>query len=326
MINENTKAHEEASRIPYDGALELVKDQVNKALASAPAIIRQFTGYLTESSGKYIRAMSLLICAQDKDGMIHPNAVKAAAAVEIVHLASLVHDDIIDDADVRRGKVTLQKKFGKRTAVICGDYLFCMAVKMASTGSDREKYMKLDVPDYISRVCLGELRQHIQNGYFDLSIRQYLKIISGKTAALFEASFCAGAVLSETEQPVVKKYMKLGRFIGMIFQIKDDCLDFEKTQDVVKKPVQSDYEQGVITLPLIHAFKNMLGLKEKAQNNALSRDEINQAVQKTGGLSFTHMLAKRYYDKCIALIDQLGAADAKRNYLLSVLNKAYGIA
>ena len=335
MINENTTSHKDLEFIVYDGALELVKEKVNNALSAAPVIIRKYTGHLTASTGKYIRAVSLLICAQNREGKIHPNAVSFAAAIELLHLATLVHDDVMDDAGIRRGRVTLQKKYGKKTAVICGDYLLSIALKMAASVPNKEDYIKLNLPDYVSRVCLGELNQHINNGFFDLSAFKYLKIISGKTAALFEAAFCAGAVLSncdsqktegtpEIEGKTLNKYMRLGRYIGMIFQIQDDCMDFEKTEEIAKKPVQSDYQQGVITLPLIYAFRKMLGLKEKARSNSLTREEINTAVSQTGGLDYTHGISGRYYDKSMKLIEQLDISSDKRSKLIYVLDKAYG--
>ena len=134
-------------------------------------------------------SLSVLTCALDEEELIHRDAIRLAAAVELMHLATLVHDDVIDNADLRRGELSLQKKYGKRTAVICGDYLLCIALKMVSLIEDKDEYVKGRVPDYMSRVCLGELNQHINNGNFDLSVYRYLKIIAGKTAALFEASF-----------------------------------------------------------------------------------------------------------------------------------------
>ncbi|WP_313559859.1 polyprenyl synthetase family protein [Ruminiclostridium cellobioparum] len=335
MTNENMMPHKDLEFIAYDGALELVKEKVNNALSAAPVIIRKYTKHLTASTGKYIRAVSLLICAQNREGNIHPNAVSFAAAIELLHLATLVHDDVMDDAGIRRGQVTLQKKYGKKTAVICGDYLLSIALKMAASVPNREDYIKLNLPDYVSRVCLGELNQHINNGFLDLSAFKYLKIISGKTAALFEAAFCAGAVLSnydsqktegtpELEDKTLNKYMRLGRYIGMIFQIQDDCMDFEKTEEAAKKPVQSDYQQGVITLPLIYAFQKMMGLKEKARSNSLTREEINTAVSQTGGLDYTHGISGRYYDKSMKLIEQLDISSDKRSKLIYVLDKAYG--
>lgn len=309
--------------IEYGKALDLVKDELRGALSSSPAIIRKYTGHLMNSTGKFIRAISLLTSAENSDGQVHPNAIKLAAAIELFHLATLVHDDVIDNAHLRRGEITLQKKYGKRTAVICGDYIFCIALRMASEITDKDDYVKLDLPDYISRVCLGELNQHINNGFLDLSVHQYLKIISGKTAALFEASFCAGAILGGNDDSTTKKYMRLGRYIGMIFQITDDCIDFETTENVARKPIQSDYEQGVITLPLIFAFKHLAGLKDKAQNSKLTRDEIDNAVVRTNGLGYARMVSKKYYDKSMLIINGLDISDIKKNRLISILDKAY---
>lgn len=325
MTNENINEQSDIDFISYDRAVELVKEEINTALTAAPIIIRRYTKHLMASSGKFIRAISLLTCAENKDGLVHPNAIKFAAAIELLHLATLVHDDVMDNANIRRGKLTLQKKYGKRTAVICGDYLFCIALKLSSNISNKEEYIKLDLPDYMSRVCLGELNQHINNGFLDLSVYQYLKIISGKTAALFEASFCAGAVLSEKDDHVIRKYMRLGHYIGMIFQMVDDCIDFETPESVAKKPVQSDFEQGVITLPLIYAFKNMLDLKDKAKSNNLSRKDINDAIAKTGGLSYTRKISKKYYDKAFIIINAFEITSDKKIRLLAILNKAYGL-
>jgi heptaprenyl diphosphate synthase len=316
----------EERKYHYENAFQQVKREVDTLLSASPPVIRTYTNHLGASMGKFIRAASVITCAMDIDGLIGEKAVKVAAAVEIMHLATLVHDDVIDNADLRRGEPTLQKKYGKRTAVICGDYLVCMAMKLAASASDDtdlEDYMKLDIPDYMGKVCLGELNQHINNGNIDLSVRQYLKIISGKTAALFEASFFAGAVLAEKNRHIIKKYANLGRYIGMIFQLTDDCMDFEETEETAKKPVQSDYEQNVITLPLIYAFKNLAEFKISAKKRKLTRSEINDAVQTAGGLDGTRLIASKYYEKSRKLIEELNVAEEKEKELRFLLDKAY---
>lgn len=316
----------EEKKYHYESAFEQVKNEVDRMLSSSPLIIRQYTKHLGLSMGKFIRAASVITCAMDRDGMIGDRAVKMAAAIEIVHLATLVHDDVIDNADLRRGEQTLQKKYGKKAAVICGDYLVCMAMKLAAAASEQsevDEYMKLEIPDYMGRVCLGELNQHINNGNIDLTMRQYLKIISGKTAALFEASFFTGAALVEKDPKILKKYAKLGHNIGMIFQLTDDCMDFEETEESAKKPVQSDYEQNVITLPLIYAFKNIPELKKKARNSSLTRVEINEAVKETGGLSYARLVAQKYYMRAQDLITELKPGEEKDRELRFILDKAY---
>lgn len=323
MTNKDIKIKENIDLIKYDNALEHVKDEVDRILSSSPRIIRGFTEHLMGSNGKFIRAISLIVCAEDKDGYIHPNAIKFAASIELLHLATLVHDDVIDNANLRRGSETLQKKYGKRTAVICGDYLLAISLKLAMTVPNKEDYLEIDMPDYISKICLGELNQHINNYNLDLSVYRYLKIISGKTAALFEASFYAGAILNETDKLQVNKYKELGRYIGMIFQLTDDCMDFETTVDVAKKPVQSDYEQGVVTLPLIYTLKEIVGFKDKAKNKEVSKEDIINAVIKCGGLNYTHMLSKKYYNKALKLINELEITDNKKEKLTSILDKSY---
>lgn len=318
----------EERKFHYDSAFEQVKYEVDSLLSTSPLVIRSYTKHLAASMGKFIRAASVITCAMDREGLIGEKAVKMAAAVEIMHLATLVHDDVIDNADLRRGELTLQKKYGKRTAVICGDYLVCIAMKLAASASEKtdlEDYMKLDIPDYMGRVCLGELNQHINNGNVDLTAAQYLRIISGKTAALFEASFFAGAALAEKDEHRIRKYAKLGHNIGMIFQLTDDCMDFEETVANAKKPVQSDYEQNVITLPLIYALKNLAGFKKKAKKTKLTRSEINEAVRQTGGLDYTRQLAQKYYLRSQRLIEELYVAEEKEKELRFILDKSYRI-
>jgi heptaprenyl diphosphate synthase len=322
MTNNNIKLDENTGVIKYDEAIELVKAEINHILSKSPLIIREYTKHLMASQGKFIRAISVIISAEDKEGNVSPNAIKIAAAIEILHLATLVHDDIIDNADLRRGEVTLQKKFGKRTAVICGDYLLSVSLRLAASVSDLDEYLKLNLPDYVGKVCLGELNQHINNTNINLSLYQYLKIISGKTAALFEASFYSGAIFTGINGAEAKRYRQLGYNIGMIFQLTDDCIDFENTVETANKPVQSDYEQGVITLPLIHALKQLGGFKEKAEKSGLTRNEINEAVAKTGGLDFTRMVVKKYYNKSMRIINEIDVSDCKREKLISVLKKA----
>jgi len=326
MINDVKKIDNNTVVLKFDEAVELVKLEVDKILSKSPLIIREYTKHLMASRGKFIRAISVIICAVDKEDNIHPNAIKMAAAIEILHLATLVHDDIIDNADLRRGDVTLQKKFGKKTAVICGDYLLSVALRLATSIQDKKDYLDLMLPDYVGKVCLGELNQHINNHNLNLSVYRYLKIISGKTAALFEASYFAGAIFSGCSEVDAKKYRRLGYFIGMIFQLTDDCIDFENTVEDANKPVQSDYEQGVITLPLIHAFSQLSEFKSKAEDNGVTRTEINEAVTKTDGIKFTRMVVQKYYNKSMKIINQLELTEYKKAQLISVLGKASRLA
>jgi heptaprenyl diphosphate synthase len=165
----------------------------------------------------------------------------------------------------------------------------------------------------------------VNNGNYDLTVYKYLKIISGKTAALFEASFFAGAVLCGCDSSELKLYKKMGRCLGMIFQLIDDCMDFEATESVAQKPVQSDFEKDVVTLPIIKAFQADMDLKDKASQHELSRTELNEAVKKTNGLVFTRLVAKKYYNKYMRVMSRLTLTEEKKLQLTEILNKAFRV-
>ena len=317
----------DSSPFKYDEAMLQTRQLIAEILQKSPLVIRQYTAYLAESSGKMLRAASVLICAQDDDLNIPVSAVQMAAAIELVHLATLVHDDVIDNADLRRGKPTLRKAFGNKTAVICGDYLLSKSLRLVSALPDPGKYLDRKFHDYISYLCLGELNQLVNNSNFNLTPLQYFRIINGKTAALFEASFLAGAVTGELSDSDLKKYSRLGHIIGMIFQLTDDCLDFEADLSVAGKNVQTDYEQNVVTLPLVFAlkadpaFKNDIAAAE-SRGEKMPRSVINQLVIKDRGLFKTHQIVHDYGNKAQHLLDQLVMPAKKRADLELLLKKA----
>ncbi|MFV0466175.1 MAG: polyprenyl synthetase family protein [Lachnospiraceae bacterium] len=310
--------------LKYEEAFHLVKEELKQALAGSPPIINQYLLGLTRSQGKMLRASAVLICSEDESGLVEPAAVSAAAAIEIIHLASLIHDDVIDDADIRRGQDTIQKKYGRRTAVICGDFLLSLAFTLISKIPDPGQYQEISFPDYIRRLCLGELLQHVNNYNSDLSVLEYIRIISGKTAALFEASFFAGSVLCGCSTRERTIYKKIGKYAGLIFQLQDDCLDFNETMEVAKKPVQSDYEQGVMTLPLIFALGMRPQYKEKAAAGMLTRKEINNIVKETDGVSFNIQMMTKYSTKAIKELNRLDLNENKKNQILEFLHLMTG--
>jgi len=142
---------------------------------------------------------------------------------------------------------------------------------------------------------------------------------------MFKTAFYAGASLVEEDETIIRQYARIGHCLGMIFQLTDDCMDFETTETVAKKPVQSDYEKDVITLPLIHTLKVFENVREKAKNHILTRFEINKLVEKSGGLLYTRKLGRKYYKKAINLIRELKITEQKRERMVSLLDKAYRV-
>ena len=307
----------------FDAAFKLVQQETKRILTKGPSLISGYVSYMSDATGKMMRATALLAASMDENEMVPYDAIIFASAVEILHLATLVHDDIMDDADLRRGQVTLQKKAGKRNAVICGDYLLAAAINQLSKVSDADKYKDFDFSKYVERIALGELRQNINNKNYRLKTFRYLTIIDGKTAALFEAAYHAGALAGNASKEKVKFFRNLGRYTGIIFQLTDDCIDYEISEELALKPVQSDFENGVVTLPLIHAFENNPALIEKAENGQLNSKEVFEEVTKSGGVKFTHDMAKTYYDKAKNAADALSLTPKQQQILGGLLERAY---
>ncbi len=316
------------TKYTFDEGISEVIKKTNDLLLHAPGIISQYTGHLAKSSGKLIRARALLACSLDQENLVNQDSVQLASAIELFHLATLVHDDIIDDADTRRGLPTLQKKFGKRTAVICGDYLLSISLREASKIQipDQESHGKGNqeniLLDYIQRVCIGELEQHQNNRNFGLSMLSYLRIIRGKTATLFEAAYRAGAYCAGVDESLWQQYAKLGRFVGMIFQLSDDCIDYEFSADRAKKPVAKDFKEGVITLPLIAALAKEPSAISKIETFLSNPQDLVLFVKKNGGTDYTRAISGKYYIKSEKIIDELQGTPEKIQRLRDILKLA----
>lgn len=318
------------SLVPLSRAGEDLDLILSRVLLKAPPVILPYTRHLAGSTGKRLRAMAVLISAQDPQGQVPYDALLAAAALELIHLASLVHDDVIDQADLRRGQASLRKLAGNKGAVICGDYLLSRSLSLLADLEDPGAYLQHKIPNYMARLCLGELEQLANNRNFHLSPLQYFRIVRGKTAALFEAAFMAGALILGLDQEEAAAYAHFGHYVGMIFQLTDDCLDFEADIREAGKDIRSDYEQNVITLPLILAlradptFKAEL-MEADARGEKLPRSRIDERVRSLAGLDKTGRLVARYGDKALTLLDRLALGPDKRHDFEQVLFRAMRI-
>jgi heptaprenyl diphosphate synthase len=314
---------ESASPLTFEASLEAAKSLIQKTLLASDPVISEEMGHLTLQGGKNIRAMLLLSCAVDKEGKVSPNAVVAAAVLEILHLATLIHDDIIDESETRRGEMSLQRRFGKKAAVICGDYLFCKCFTMVSDISSGypEKYR--DISQAMTKICLGELRQFKHNKDFNLSVYQYLRIIAGKTSALFSLSMYAGSILGEGNEQEARYMARIGYYIGMLFQISDDCMDYQADFKKAKKTVKHDLYEGVVTLPLIYALRGSPCLKDRMKDGRITASEVLAIISEvvhTGGVTMAMVVAEKYYTKANKLI--AGIEDQnKRAILMQILEK-----
>ena len=271
------------------------------------------------SGGKLLRPAYLLLFSQfgtqNKE-----KAIALAAAMETLHTATLIHDDIVDEADIRRNVPTIQAKFGKDVAVYAGDYLFITCFKMLADYTSSLKSIQINARS-MENVLSGELGQMNTRYDTSISIQTYLDNISGKTAELFALSCFVGAYESGCSQFFSNNCKKIGANIGMAFQILDDILDYTQDSDDLGKPVLEDVRQGVYSLPLIIAMKKQPNkllplLSKKSQMSIKDTEIVYDIVHNSGALKESIELATHYTDNALKGIKKLPTTPDKTKDIL----------
>ena len=257
------------------------------------------------SGGKRLRPAFTILAALHGD-YDRKRVFPAAASVEILHAATLVHDDIIDNAKTRRGKETLSEKHNTNLAVYTGDYLLTKSLKLLiKTGLKPEK---LDVlARAITLLCEGEVDQYL-NKYSVSSVYNYLKRILGKTGVLFSASMALGAKIANLSDEVARYFSRFGLSFGAAFQIRDDLLDILSDPSKEGKPVLNDLKEGIATLPVIMAVKNDPNILNEVNVFFDGHGDINSIlnyIKSSGGVKDTEKLMNRYKEKCRSYINKI---------------------
>jgi octaprenyl-diphosphate synthase len=263
-------------------------------LASFEPEIREMANYCIDTSGKRIRP-ALVFLSGWRGGAVSTDLVRAAAVVELVHLATLVHDDIMDQADVRRSRRTASREYGPTTAVLLGDALFAHALHLATHFPTTE--VCAAVSESTRRVCAGEIVQGLRRGSTDLTPAEYQRIIELKTAELFRLSCSLGSRLSGSEAGYVHASDHFGRHLGIAYQIYDDLADFYGREETIGKTLGTDLASGKLTLPLF-ALMDRLPQQERA---ALA-NEISGLQPSRPALRFKQMLELGVFDVVSAAV------------------------
>jgi octaprenyl-diphosphate synthase len=272
-------------------------------LASFEPEIQEMVNYCIDTSGKRIRP-ALVFLSGWRGGAVSTDLVRAAAVVELVHLATLVHDDIMDHAEVRRSRRTASREYGPTTAVLLGDALFAHALHLATHFATTE--VCAAVSESTRRVCAGEIVQGLRRGSTDLTPAEYQRIIELKTAELFRLSCSLGSRLSGSEAGYVHASDRFGRHLGIAYQIYDDLADFYGREEAIGKTLGTDLASGKLTLPLF-ALMDRLPQPERA---ALS-NEIAGLQPSRPAHRFKQMLELGIFDVVSAAVDsEVNAARA----------------
>ena len=303
---------------PTAAAMQRVDAVIRERLSSRVALIDQISHYIINAGGKRIRPRLVLLFAEAL-GFEGPARYELAAVVEFIHTATLLHDDVVDESALRRGRATANATFGNAASVLVGDFLYSRAFQMmVSVGNMRVLRVLADATNVIAE---GEVLQLMNMHDPDLAVADYLQVIRFKTAKLFEASARLGAVLAGAPPELEEACASYGRSLGTAFQLVDDLLDYEGSTDELGKNVGDDLREGKPTLPLLVAME-----RGSTDERALIRRAIEQGeqqklaeivaiVRRTGALEATRLAARAEAQKAEEVLKPLPESRAREALL-----------
>jgi len=303
-------------------AFRLIEDQLNQVrqlineqliVSAKAADINRLLEYIKTRSGKMIRP-GLVLLAGSAAGKITDRHILVAAIVEMIHNATLLHDDVIDEGQKRRGLPTINSLWGNESAVLLGDFLLSQVFKMCA---DLQPKITNIIAAAAARTCEGELRQVIQRHNWQLSEPQYLDIITEKSAAFFSSCCHLGALLAQATQAEVESLTHFGLNAGIAFQITDDLLDLIGDESRTGKTIGSDVEKNKLTLAIIHLLR-MVDQKEKDKiynklNRSVgkSRNDLLKMLKSYGSFEYAHSRAQEFVNKAMQVLTGLKQSQAK---------------
>ena len=275
---------------------------IRSRLASDVVLVNQVAEYIVAGGGKRLRPLVVLIAAR-ACGYSGSRHTEAAAIIEFIHTATLLHDDVVDGSDLRRGRDTANAVWGNEASVLVGDYLYSRAFQMmVSLGIPRIMGVMADATNKIAE---GEVLQLMNAHDPDTTEERYFEVIYRKTARLFEAGTQIAAILAGAPPDIEAAMLRYGKHLGTAFQLVDDALDYQSNSAELGKNVGDDLAEGKPTLPLIHALKNGSPADQALIRTAILEGGLDQlqritaAIESTGGLAYTARLARRESDLAI---------------------------
>ena len=305
-------------RKPIEAEMSRFREVFDSYLVHANPLLNKVLHTIGERHGKMMRPMLTLLAAKlVGKGEINDTSIYTAATFEFFHTASLVHDDIVDESEERRGQESVNSAYGNQVAVLVGDFILANALRCAAkTGSSA---LIETVSVAAQNLACGELLQfnNVKNQAVDEAV--YFDIIRNKTAALFSACAEAGAMSVSSDEMAQKTLHDFGEYVGICFQIRDDIFDYHH-DSAIGKPTANDMKEGKLTLPVIHALlatdnQEMFALAQKVKNLEASQDEIDVLVDFTkenGGIEYAVQVMNDYAQKAKDLLASFPASDVKQ--------------
>lgn len=305
---------------PINAEMKLFEQKFYESMQSNVALLDKVTRFIVTTKGKQMRPMFVFLCAK-LVGNVNEKTFRGASMIELIHTATLVHDDVVDESFKRRNFFSINALWKNKIAVLVGDYLLSKAVLLSTD------YKDYDLLSVISRtireMAEGELLQLEKARKLDITEDVYYEIIRQKTATLIAACCEIGVLSTSDDDKLAKKMMEFGTFTGMAFQIKDDLFDY-LTSNIIGKPVGIDIKEQKMTLPLIHALKvanekdrNYFFNTIKRYNNDQKRvKELIDFVKNAGGLDYAVGVMKEYQQKAKNILSEFPESDAKNSLQL----------
>jgi len=286
--------------------MRAVDDIIRRSLRSDVMLVSQVSEYIVTSGGKRLRPLIVLLAARAL-GYQGNQQIRAAAIVEFIHTATLLHDDVVDSSDRRRGKDTANNVFGNQASVLVGDFLYSRAFQMM-VDIGRMQVMQI-LADATNTIAAGEVMQLMNVHDPDVTEEAYRKVIYRKTARLFEAGAQIAAVLAERDPQDEPAMISYGQNLGTAFQLVDDALDYDASPEELGKNLGDDLAEGKPTLPIIYAMEKCSENERKMIRSAVEEgslerlDDIHSIIETTGALQYT---AKRAQEAADIAIEALG--------------------
>jgi octaprenyl-diphosphate synthase len=296
------------------GELDLMNKILVDRLDSNVDLINQMSHYIINSGGKRIRPLLLLLCAKatDYDGDYH---YSMAVVIELIHTATLLHDDVVDQSITRRGQETANELWGNAPSVLVGDFLYSRAFEIMVEPNSME-IMKI-LSKATNQISEGEVLQLLNIKNANVTQREYFRVIERKTACLFKAACQIAGILSNSNEKVIEAMGAFGLHLGNAFQIIDDTLDYESDSNIIGKEVGDDLSEGKVTLPMIYALEKTTKTENKILTNAIQNADasnINQVVEiliNVNAFQFSRDIANKESNMALESIDIIPSSEYK---------------
>ena len=308
----------------------LLDQEIEKQLSSDIELINNISQYIVNSGGKRIRPLIVLLSARACGASDLDRIVKAAAMIEFIHTATLLHDDVVDNSDSRRGIKTAHQSFGNESTILVGDFLYSRAFQIM-VQINHMGIMEV-MSDATNTIAEGEVLQLINSGNPKINKEQYLEVIYRKTGRLFEAAMVVGGLLSNQSQTVLNTLQLFGKELGMAYQIVDDVLDYSSSFEIMGKDVGDDLAEGKVTLPMIYTLERaMPDMQEMIGQAILNKDSKNAdkiigSIQSTGSIASSVNDAKEKTEFALHSIQSLDNSKYKTaltNLAEIILHRSY---